>query len=139
MERHVAADGRQHALLVGMASGSHWSASVEADEAGEQVFFDVACRISDGPQWLGSCYVLSGFPSPLPRPSADKRKGENGTTIVIPRIELDESVSRADGIRPVVETTGRMINVRVECGAGPLPRTVRWRYVVKLDECRVPW
>ena len=37
-------DGRQVALLVGMAGRSHWSASVEADPQLGRFTFDVACR-----------------------------------------------------------------------------------------------
>lgn len=49
-------DGRQAAFLVGMAGGSHWSASVEA--IGETIVFDIACRHGDSPGPLGSRYRL---------------------------------------------------------------------------------
>ena len=49
-------EGRSAAFLVGMAGGSHWSASVES--IGETIVFDVACRHGDSPGRLGSCYQL---------------------------------------------------------------------------------
>lgn len=44
------------ALLVGSAGGSHWSASVEMRTGSAQLMFDVACRQSGRPKWLGSQY-----------------------------------------------------------------------------------
>jgi hypothetical protein len=49
-------DGRPAALLVGMAGGSHWSASVEPIQGEPELMFDVACRHSRPPTWLGSRY-----------------------------------------------------------------------------------
>lgn len=48
--------GRPAALLVGMAGGSHWSASVEPIQGEPELIFDVACRHSRPPTWLGSRY-----------------------------------------------------------------------------------
>jgi hypothetical protein len=48
--------GRRAALLVGMAGRSHWSASIEALPGAAEILFDLACRHSDLPQWLGSRY-----------------------------------------------------------------------------------
>lgn len=56
-------DGRRVALLVGMASGSHWSASVEPIADTAALLFDIACRHSKQPNWLGSRYrQLPGQP-----------------------------------------------------------------------------
>jgi hypothetical protein len=44
------------ALLVGMAGTSHWSASVAADEGQSKLTFDIACRISNEPEWIGTTY-----------------------------------------------------------------------------------
>jgi hypothetical protein len=49
-------DGRRAALLVGMAGGSHWSASIESSQARAELIFDLACRHSKEPNWLGSKY-----------------------------------------------------------------------------------
>ena len=49
-------DGRRVALLVGMAGGSHWSASVEAPSGVAELIFDLACRHAKSPVWLGSRY-----------------------------------------------------------------------------------
>src|SRR5437773_7625601 len=50
------ADGRSAALLVGMAGRSHWSASIETTVGALVLVFDVACRHSQAPKWLGSRY-----------------------------------------------------------------------------------
>ena len=53
--------GRRAALLVGMAGHSHWSASLEAIPGAAQILFDLACRHTDWPSWLGSRYrILPG-------------------------------------------------------------------------------
>ncbi len=59
-------DGSQAIMLVGMAGRSHWSMSVEADEQHHQILFDVACRISEPPLWLGSSYQCLEVAALLP-------------------------------------------------------------------------
>ncbi|MBL9123800.1 MAG: hypothetical protein JNG90_09220 [Planctomycetaceae bacterium] len=61
-ELHLEArpDGKQLALLVGMAGTSHWSLSVEFDPAAGTAVFDVACRVKRAPGGLGSRYRRSG-------------------------------------------------------------------------------
>src|SRR5262245_7365890 len=49
-------NGRRAALLVGMAGGSHWSASVEATVGRAELTFDLACRHGRQPIWLGNRY-----------------------------------------------------------------------------------
>jgi hypothetical protein len=49
--------GRRAALLVGMAGGSHWSASVEATPGRAELIFDLACRHNKRPEWIGSRYL----------------------------------------------------------------------------------
>lgn len=53
-------DGRA-ILGVGMAGRSHFSASVAVDpSAADAVRFEIACRLHDGPGWLGSTYRQGG-------------------------------------------------------------------------------
>ena len=49
-------DGRRAALLVGMAGGSYWSASVEQIVGKAALTFDIACRHSKTPAFLGNRY-----------------------------------------------------------------------------------
>src|SRR5262245_31734029 len=49
-------DGQRAALLVGMAGGSHWSASIEPSVNGAELVFDMACRQATPAIWLGSRY-----------------------------------------------------------------------------------
>ncbi|MBW8885109.1 MAG: hypothetical protein JF612_10130 [Planctomycetia bacterium] len=44
------------ALLVGMAGGAHWSASIEPTPGKDQLLFDIACRHSANPGHLGNRY-----------------------------------------------------------------------------------
>jgi hypothetical protein len=45
-------------LFLGRAGSSHWSASIEIDEAVNSIRFDVACRLHERPEWLGSTYLV---------------------------------------------------------------------------------
>jgi hypothetical protein len=57
---HTLPSGHPAALLVGMAGRSHWSASVEATAGRATLQFDIACRHSAQPEWLGSRYRFFG-------------------------------------------------------------------------------
>src|SRR4051812_28836034 len=50
---HTLPSGNPAALLVGMAGRSHWSASVEGTAEHATLQFDIACRHSTTPAWLG--------------------------------------------------------------------------------------
>jgi hypothetical protein len=92
------------ALLVGMAGKSHWSASVAADEASGRVVFDVACRVAREPEWLGTTY---------------RRRDMNVSQVVVESSLISEN-SESAVIRPQQELSSA------------LPRTVQWKYVVRL-------
>ena len=47
------------ALLMGMAGGSHWSASIEQYPAERALRFDIACRAKSRPENLGSLYRIA--------------------------------------------------------------------------------
>jgi len=98
-------DGRQVALLVGMAGKSHWSASIEIDAAVPCISFDVACRIrtiEPGP--LGSTYQSSEDDHPL-------------------HIELTGRFGPAQLERHASQT-----RVAADATGDACPRTVRWDY-----------
>ncbi len=54
----VGAGGKQVLLGVGRAGKSHWSATIEGDSMIEAIAFDIACRSSSAPEWLGSTYRI---------------------------------------------------------------------------------
>jgi hypothetical protein len=114
-------DGTQMLMLVGMAGRSHWSMSVEADVARNRLSFDVACRLHERPDWLGSTYQ---------------------------RMTEAEKVWLAKGLTMTAwygndrwEKTGTAITCssgRMQMAAGPMgeiyPQTVRWRYAIETKE-----
>ncbi len=111
------ADGRRLALLVGMAGKSHWSLSVELDAARGHLVFHVACRLRSPPVRLGSRYRL---------PAAECRQTpltiEPNSLAIVP---IDGGVVR------LVTSADRQLDIEPAAVAGPWPRTVRWRYVVR--------
>ena len=107
------AEGRSAALLVGMAGRSHWSASIEPALGVSGFVFDVACRHSQAPNWLGSRYRR------LSAAAADVSIRGDGAEVV----SEDEIVA----IQPKM----------IASGAG----TTRWKYrfvMPPLDDCRAP-
>jgi hypothetical protein len=100
-------DGRKLALLVGMAGKSHWSASIEIDEATACVLFDVACRARGcEPGWLTSSY-----------------RRAKGATSGLLAVELGQRFGPAE-----LETTADHTRVIAEIDMDGNPQTVRWDY-----------
>lgn len=118
LEMHRQPDGRQFALLVGMAGASHWSASAEADSATERIVFDVACRVKLESRWLGSSYLLS---------DCDANDAQ-------PRIELLSCESTPAAFPVIVEAAEGRIAVSIADLTGPVPQTVRWKYAISARE-----
>jgi hypothetical protein len=108
-------DGVQTALLLGKLESVHWSAAIEADPVRETITFDVACRFSKEPISLGSSYSLVASPNRSR-----------------PRLPIIEIAKIDDGVQRTLEIGKRYgeVSIRVFPGRAPLPRTVRWKYVV---------
>jgi len=97
-------DGRRAALLVGMAGGSHWSASVEASPGASALVFDLACRSARRPEKLGSSY---------------RRIGESATKLEV--ASRNANVANHGDCLTIVPT---------EIGS---LTTTRWKYILRLD------
>lgn len=140
--------GGRVALLVGMAGRSHWSMSVEAAAGRAALRFDVACRLSVAPEWLGSVWRLAtpaereGSGNSLSRfeLSASRRLltagfGEGELVVEAAEVAAQSADEVYCEISPWEESSGRSApseaRIAVRLGAGRLPRTVRWIYVVE--------
>ena len=105
-------DNRRAALLVGMAGRSHWSASIEAAGEGCAVLFDIACRVSQTAEFLGSTYeVSSEFQSAAHRTTV---VGEQAGDFAPPQIEVRE------------QRLAIVSSTRAE-------RTIRWKYRIAVE------
>ncbi len=81
-------DKEQVALMVGMAGKSHWSMSAETDRRRRRIVLDVACRLTQSPQWLGSTYQVIGAPVLTPHawsppPSAPQFGGLRSVSLIV--------------------------------------------------------
>jgi hypothetical protein len=106
-------DGRQVALLVGRAGRSHWSLSVLSDPVAGSLLFEVACRFSGEPNWLGSRYELF-------------RPAEPAFQILLEVLEGPD--------RGLVTWSGLVANytrITAPTSADPGVRTVQWSYLVR--------
>lgn len=95
------------AWLIGRAGASHWSASVEAHADGS-ITFDVACRLREKPDWLGSRY----------RPPA----GGASSGLVVETLDGCQLATAADS------QADSLISIAADVSDGVFPRTIRWRY-----------
>jgi hypothetical protein len=101
------------ALLVGKAGASHWSAAIEADREAGALRFDIACRLSSGPKYLGSTYSII--------------KDRNESAPRRPRIEV---AMINDACLRAIQVSETEMSVCVTSESLPEPRTIRWKYVV---------
>jgi hypothetical protein len=120
------------AFLVGMAGKSHWSASVEAITGEGKLVFDLACRLSSIPQWIGSTYELlkeeAGESRELEGPARGIVLSSHALLSILP-----EPVGKPGNCR--CQITENRIEVRgnMEGGLSNQVRTCRWRYRLKLQ------
>jgi hypothetical protein len=110
------------AMLLGRAGTSHWSASIEADNARVQIRWDVACRLSHPPQFLGSTYHVTD--------SCERSSRDDALILACAereRLILGEASGRPGGLRL---DGGR-------CLLSPLPQdppaTLRWKYFLAVE------
>jgi len=101
------------ALLVGKAGASHWSAAIEADREAGVLRFDIACRLSSGPKYLGSTYSII------------KDRNESA-----PRRLRIEVAMINDACLRAIQASETEMAVCVTSESLPEPRTIRWKYVV---------
>ncbi|MBI3465753.1 MAG: hypothetical protein HY000_22275 [Planctomycetes bacterium] len=119
-------DGKQLALLVGMAGRSHWSLSLELDPALGTVTCDVACRLHDEPGALTSTYRIVQTPVSMIGGSLALSSGARRFQLLLPQT--------ADQHRCGLGISGAsQVVVRNALASGPLPRTERWRYALTAE------
>lgn len=113
--------GRRVLLLVGQAGRSHWSLSVEPDEAAAALTFDVACRLQQEPEWLGSTYRWSdSLHVTLDGPAVELNCGTAHCRLLLPAADTADALTAETGLR--------RLSVTAPAGSSSLPRTVRWKY-----------
>jgi hypothetical protein len=113
-------DEVQVALMVGMAGGSHWSMSVEANASRGELTFDVACRTREPAAFLGSSYQV------VP-PAAAARLDTACWRLASGNVELELVLDESAGAAQASAGAGLLAIVAVEGEHGGA-RTVRWRY-----------
>ncbi len=117
LQRTKGADGGDLVLLVGMAGSSHWSAAVEADPTGRKFVFDVACRTTKPPRFLGSNYLLA---------AASAGGGQRSLEILqIEILPMPDVLERCELWR-----SNERFELRVATNTLKLPQTIRWRYSI---------
>jgi len=125
---HAAADGRV-LMLVGRAGKSHWSMSVTAEYDRPALIFDVACRLREPPDFLGTTYQLSRTDF-LFRPNSE---GEVRTELEIQPtaagspsllLKVDEIAGAASA---TIDITDDQLIIRAPQPTQP-HATVRWKY-----------
>jgi len=112
------------ALLVGMSGKSHWSMSVEVSPPQRGIVFDVACRMNESVESLGSSYLAHGY-TLVDQSTAVGHFGPLRSALV-----LDPTVDSADQ-----SLSSFADQLRVDCPTArfTMPHTIRWKYAVTLS------
>jgi hypothetical protein len=118
------------ALLLGMAGGSHWSASIEPDPPRRSLVFELACRVSARPEFLGSHYMLG----PEVRPAGEAIAGETQAAFLAGphRLKLTTE-ALPEGLTASISTTDNRIAVRYTHPFHDGRRTYRWMYRLSVE------
>jgi hypothetical protein len=113
-------DGSPTIMLVGMAGRSHWSMSVEAPTEQNQLLFDVACRVSEPPHWLGSTYkcLSETTAPPLNHFPFTVWHGD------LPESNLPLQLDQSTGV----------LRIPAPPHLEKFPQTIRWRYAIGISE-----
>jgi hypothetical protein len=113
--------GQPAAFLVGMSGKSHWSASVETIPNEGALVFDVACRVHEQSQWLGTKYIAEYFP-------------HDGLTIFRhSKSGIEVAVYDPDDTCRGLALNGQQLELPcLDKGKG-YPITLRWKYHIYLN------
>ena len=106
------------ALLIGMAGTSHWSVSVEADQARAQICFDVACRIGQPPRFLGSTYL-----SAQPVEAAQVAPICLAEGVVLESLPVCDEVADDAGAIEIADC-----QIKIAAASSEVAGTRRWKY-----------
>ena len=116
--------GMENVLLTtGMAGKAHWSSAIESKESDGVAFieWDVACRTSTRPEFLGSVWQVASGASALITGDGVAKVDLAGESLMI---------SAADGATIDVRQENERTLVVITCtdDSDELPRTFRWKY-----------
>jgi len=116
--------GHRVAFLLGMAGKSHWSASVECDAASSSLVFDIACRVQQAPQRLGSQYRAV-----LPVLTHTHDQATVSVRAALARLTV-EPLTGQPAVALVASAAGLVL--AVESARIPSVATIRWKYRIAL-------
>jgi hypothetical protein len=123
-------------MAVGMAGASHWSAACSLRENDQRIgfHFDIACRIKNEPDWLGSTYLRPNNEAESKHPNS----ALSDFDVQVLAIEVDGSAAKiSEGGQQLVITAGPESGEEKPQIAGSLKspsRTIRWQYLLEFIE-----
>ena len=119
----VPAVARRIALLLGRAGSGHWSASFELRNDPLRLIVDVASRISERPEFIGSTYQAANAP---------RQPSENGERLELAReCNAVATLTQVDGRFRLVPSNPSAFTICPQSMAPPA--TWRWCYVLTID------
>jgi hypothetical protein len=112
---------RRAALAVGMSGKSHYSISIDADQVSPRLSYDVACRYTEQPEFIGSSFRLHG-----------KTQQVDDQTVAI-AISDDRQLRIQIIPSEVAQQTMTLANgeLQINAAAETAPATVRWRFAIE--------
>ncbi|MEZ6069226.1 MAG: hypothetical protein R3C10_02920 [Pirellulales bacterium] len=119
-------DGGRLALLVGMAGRNHWSVSAELDPQLDQVVCDVACRLQEDPSEPGnlrSSYRVHG--------TMELDASNHLVLVHVPEGGCELRVEPVEAAPVDFAIAGDHLVLSPRPEGNGLPRTARWKYVIR--------
>jgi hypothetical protein len=121
--------------LVGAAGKSHWAMALSLRDYWigrstrkfeTDVLFDVACRIAEVPEWLGSSYRVLCGPVAVSEQFGQARIPADSPECLIFGDKATVKLETSSGPYPIIRCEAPVTPIE------SLPNTVRWRYAMRL-------
>jgi hypothetical protein len=120
---------------VGAAGKSHWAMTLSLREywIGQStrkfendVLFDVACRVAEAPEWLGSSYRVLCSPVALSEQLGQARIPADAPECVIIGDKATVKLETSSGPYPIIRCEAPAMSIE------SFPDTIRWQYSMRL-------
>lgn len=135
-------DGRNVVMGVGMAGSAHWSIACESqtNDSSPKFVFDLACRVSEQPVWLGSSYQFPGETASIASVD-DYLSVEVGSGFILCVVAL--SIENEQAPRLAVSDSGELTiaasargQEHEEHSPSSPARTIRWQYQLEIRKSK---
>jgi hypothetical protein len=128
---------KRAALAVGMSGRSHYSISVDADQITPSLNYDVACRYTEQPEFIGSSYRLLGEAKHIDESSVALKIDEQRQLQIKFTASDELQMAMLLNEEPLNQKTVNQkpinyVRLQIRAAIAPAPATVRWQFQIEL-------